>query len=85
VHLLQTSEALPNFAFSALPSQPPARRERFVAALLQLRPRENAQDAGIVAGWDDEIKSGFVLPAPDFLPAVLRVDEISRSFMHENR
>jgi ABC-type phosphate/phosphonate transport system substrate-binding protein len=85
VRLLQTSEALPNFAFSALPSQPPARRERFVAALLKIRPRENAQDAGTVAGWDDEIKSGFVLPAPDFLPAVLRVDEISRSIMHENR
>ena len=85
VRLLQTSEPLPNFAFAALPSQPPARRERFVAALLKLKPRENAADAGAVAGWDDEIRNGFMLPGPDFLPAVLRVDEIARSFMNESR
>lgn len=83
VRLLQTSEPLPNFAFAALPSQPPARRERFVAALLRLKPRENAADAATVAGWDDEIRNGFMLPAPDFLPSVLRVDEISRSVLHE--
>ena len=36
-------------------------------------------------GWDDEIRNGFMVPAPDFLPAVLRVDEIYESVMHENR
>ena len=45
LRLLQTSEPLPNFAFAALPSQPPAFRARFVAALLKLHPRESAADA----------------------------------------
>jgi len=85
VRLLQTSEPLPNFSFCALPSQPPARRERFVAALLKLKPRERAADARVVEGWDDEIRNGFVLPAPDFLPAVLTVADTARSLMHESR
>lgn len=85
LRLLQTSEALPNFAFAALSSQPPARRERLVAALLKLKPLETAADAAAVAGWDDEIKNGFVVPAPDFLPAVLRLADLSQSLLHENR
>jgi len=85
VQLLQTSEALPNFALAALPSQPPARRERLSAALLKLRPRENAADAETMKGWDDEIRNGFVAPAPDFLPSVLRVHDIYETVMHENR
>jgi ABC-type phosphate/phosphonate transport system substrate-binding protein len=85
LRLLQTSEALPNFAFAALPAQPAERRQRFVAALLRLNPRESAADAALVKAWDDEIKNGFLVPGPDFLPAVLRVDEIGRSVMHEHR
>lgn len=85
VRLLQTSDALPNFAFAALPTQPPALRERLVAALLKLRPLENAADAAAVKGWDDEIKHGFELPPPDFLPAVLKVHDVFESVMHENR
>jgi ABC-type phosphate/phosphonate transport system substrate-binding protein len=85
VRLLQTSEALPNFALSALPSQPPALRQRLVAALLKLHPLGNDADAALVKGWDDEIKNGFVVPAPDFLPAVLRVYDVYESVMHESR
>ena len=85
VQLLQTSEALPNFAFVALPSQPAALRARFVAALLKLKPRERPDDVGIVKGWDDEIKNGFMTPEPDFLPSVLKVYDIYESVMHESR
>jgi len=85
IRLLQTSEPLPNFAFVALPSQPAALRARFVAALLKLNPRERPADAAIVKGWDDEIKNGFMAPAPDFLPTVLKVFDIYEALMHESR
>jgi len=85
VRLLQTSEELPNFAFVALPAQPPAVRARFVAALLKLDPGTSAADAAAVKGWDDEIKNGFTAPAPDFLPAVLKVYDIYETVMHESR
>jgi ABC-type phosphate/phosphonate transport system substrate-binding protein len=84
LRLLQTSEPLPNFSFSALPSRPPALRESFAAALLKLRPREAAADAEVVKGWDDEVKNGFVPPAADFLPAVLRLYDLSLSLRHES-
>ncbi len=83
VHLLQASEDLPNFSFSALPAQPPERRERFVAALLKLKPLEKPADAATVKGWDDEIKNGFAPPTPDFLPAVLKTLAIYEAVMHE--
>jgi phosphonate transport system substrate-binding protein len=85
LRLLQVSEPLPNFAFAALPSQPPALRERFVAALLKVHPLESAAAADAVKGWDDEIKNGFLVPAPDFLPAILKVRDIYESVMHESR
>ncbi len=85
LRLLQTSEPLPNFAFAALPTQPRALRERLVAALLKLRPLENAADADTVKGWDDEIRNGFTAPAPDFLASVLKVHDIYEAVMHERR
>lgn len=85
VRLLATSEQLPNFAFAALPSQPPALRRRFVAALLALDPLRVEADADAVKGWDDEIKNGFLAPAPDFLPAVVKVYDIYETLMHESR
>jgi ABC-type phosphate/phosphonate transport system substrate-binding protein len=85
LRLLGTSEPLPNFAFTAPAAQPAAVRERFVAALLKLHPGAGKDDAETVRGWDDEVKNGFMLPAPDFLPAVLRIDEIARAVLHENR
>jgi len=85
LRLLKTSEPLPNFAFVALPSQPAALRARFVAALLKLKPRERPDDAKIVTGWDDEIKNGFMVPPPDFLPSVLKVFDIYEAVMHERR
>ena len=56
-----------------------------IAVLLKLKPRESTADAGAVQTWDDEIKNGFMLPGPNFLAAVLRVDEIGRSLLHESR
>lgn len=85
LRLLRTSDPVPNFAFAALPSQPPAFREKFVAALTRLRPRERAGDAAVVKAWDDEVRNGFVLPAADFLPAVRRVHQLSRTLAHEDR
>ena len=85
LRLLQTSAPLPNFAFAALASQPEARRASFVAALLRLSPGERPADAATVKGWDDEIKNGFMAPAPDFLPAVLEVHDIYEAVMHESR
>jgi ABC-type phosphate/phosphonate transport system substrate-binding protein len=82
LRLLQTSEPVPNFAFVALPSQPAAFRERFVAALLKLRPRESAADAEAMKAWDDEVKGGFALPGPDVLAQALRLGELTTMPMH---
>lgn len=83
--LLRTSDPVPNFAFAALPSQPPAFRQRFVAALLKLHPRESAADAAAVKDWDDEVRNGFMLPAADFLPAVQRLHRVNRALTHDDR
>jgi ABC-type phosphate/phosphonate transport system substrate-binding protein len=79
LRLLQTSGALPNFAFGALPATPKAVRERVSAALLRLHPRESPVDAGRVKDWGDEIKNGFVTPPPGFLDAALELLKSSES------
>ncbi len=83
LRLLASSEPLPNFALAALPALPPAVRERFAAALLRLRPLERPADAETTKGWDDEIKHGFVLPAPDFLDLALKTHQVYESTVHE--
>ncbi|HEY6000937.1 MAG TPA: PhnD/SsuA/transferrin family substrate-binding protein [bacterium] len=85
VRLLEASAELPNFAFVALPSLSPAVRERLAGALLPLRPKERAADAETMRGWDDEIANGFAAPAPEFLPAVLRLRDMYEAVMHESR
>lgn len=85
LRLLQTSEALPNFAFVTLPSQPAEVRERFAAALLKLHPFESGRDAETVKGWDDEVRNGFTRPAPDFLPAVLGLADVAEKLVHGSR
>jgi len=83
--VITISEPLPNFAFSALPSLPSRVRERFVQALLRLKPHANNQDAATMKDWDDEIKNGFMPPADDYLPAVLKLLTTTREIMHEVR
>ena len=85
LRVITISEPLPNFAFSALPSLPSRVRERFVQALLRLKPHANNQDAATMKDWDDEIKNGFMLPADDYLPAVLKLLTTTREIMHEVR
>ncbi|HWR97707.1 MAG TPA: phosphate/phosphite/phosphonate ABC transporter substrate-binding protein, partial [Candidatus Methanoperedens sp.] len=85
IRLLQVSEPLPSFALAALPAQPPAVRERLVAVLLKLRPAGAAPEAETVCGWDDEVRNGFVAVSPDFLPAVLRLQEIAEKLLHDGR
>ena len=86
VRLLQTSEPLPNFAFAALPVAAGGRARALRRRAAQARTRAtSAADAAAVKGWDDEIKNGFMAPAPDFLPAVLEVDDIYETVMHESR
>lgn len=81
---LKTSDPLPNFAFCASPSLSAEDKRLFISALLKLRPRTNAKDAASVKGWDDEIRNGFMLPAKDFLPGVLRLRQIYREVLHED-
>lgn len=75
LRVLATSAPLPNFAFAALPTFGRVERDRFAAALLRLRPRVRPADAATVQGWDDEVKNGFVRPSPQFLPAVLSLED----------
>lgn len=72
---LQSSAPLPSFSFAARPSLAPAARERFASALLRLQPRTRRADAEVVKRWDDELRNGFVRPAPAFLPSVLALQE----------
>ncbi|MBA4373926.1 MAG: hypothetical protein C0402_13840 [Thermodesulfovibrio sp.] len=81
---LKTSDALPNFAFCAAPSLSAETRKLFSSTLLKLQPRTNPRDAETVKGWDDEIKNGFMPPAKEFLPAVLRLRQIYKEVMHED-
>ncbi len=81
---LKTSEPLPNFAFCASPTLAAETRRLFSTALLRLHPRSNPRDAETVKGWDDEIKNGFMPPAKDFLPSVLRMRQIYKEVLHED-
>jgi len=81
---LKTSEPLPNFAFCAIPSLPAETRKLFSSTLLKLHPQTNAKDAATVKGWDDEIRNGFMLPAKDFLPSVMRLRQIYKEVLHED-
>jgi phosphonate transport system substrate-binding protein len=85
LRVLMISGPLPNFAFSALPSLSSRLREPFVQALLRLKPHANKRDADMMKGWDDEIRNGFMLPAPDYLPSVLNVLGTYREIMHEDQ
>lgn len=83
LRVLATSAPLPNFAFAALPSFGRQARERFAGALLRLRPRERPADAETVKSWDDEVKNGFVEPAPGYLPAVLSLQGVTEKILHD--
>jgi ABC-type phosphate/phosphonate transport system substrate-binding protein len=85
LRVLMISVPLPNFAFSALPSWSSQVREQFEQALLRLKPHTNTRDAATMKDWDDEIKNGFVIPADDYLPAVLNLLTTTREIMHEDR
>ncbi len=85
LRLLKTSDPLPNFSLSALPSLAPAVRERIEAALVRLRPRERAADAKTVQGWDDEVKHGFVRPDASYLPSVVGLLEFTEGLLRDAR
>jgi ABC-type phosphate/phosphonate transport system substrate-binding protein len=84
LRLLETSAPLPNFCFAALPARS-ATRERFLAALQRLRPAERAADAALVEGWDDEVRSGFVLPPAGFLGSALDLHDATEQRPREPR
>jgi phosphonate transport system substrate-binding protein len=76
LRVLATSGPLPNFAFAAPPSSQ-GRLDRFAAALRRVRPGERSADAELVGTWDDEIRHGFVAPTPEYLAAVLALQELT--------
>lgn len=82
---LQASGPVPNFSFAALPSLPAAVRDRFVAALLGLQPRASAAAAKTVASWDDEVRNGFVRPAPEFLANVQALRDVTERILRDAR
>lgn len=84
LRVLKTSDPLPNFAFCASPSLAAELRERFIVALIKLQPLSNDKDTAVVKSWDDEIKNGFMLPAEEYLGAVLKLRTVYREIMHEN-
>jgi phosphonate transport system substrate-binding protein len=83
--VLAVSDPLPNFAFCAAPSLDRRTRERFIAALADLRPLANSRDASTVKDWDDEINAGFTLPTPEFRESVLKIFKLSEEIMHDDR
>lgn len=76
--VLGISMPMPNFALCALPSFPVKARERLITNLLKLKPHVVSRDAEIVKEWDEEIKHGFMVPADDFLPAILNSPMMSK-------
>jgi phosphate/phosphite/phosphonate ABC transporter binding protein len=85
LRVLKISDPLPNFAFCVAPSMPTDIRERFITALLKLQPLSNNKDAEVMKTWDDEIKSGFILPTGEYFESVLKVHDIFLEIMHEDR
>jgi sulfonate transport system substrate-binding protein len=76
LRVLATSEDIPNFALTALPSFPEKVRKQLVHALLSVQPLVDKKDVAIVKGWDDEVKNGFVEPDSNYLPAILNLYSI---------
>jgi ABC-type phosphate/phosphonate transport system substrate-binding protein len=84
VRMLATSEEVPNFTLSALPSFPEKTREKVATSLLRLKPRTNSRDALTVKGWDSEICNGFVRPPKNLLPSVLNLYSTYWEVTNEN-
>lgn len=85
LRVLKISDPLPNFAFCAAPNFNSRARNLFRAALSRLKPLTDERDAAAVKDWDDEIRSGFVLPSGEYLEAVQRVHRITGEILHEDR
>ena len=85
LRVLATSEEVPNFALTALPSFPEKLRRQLTKSLLTLQPLVDSKDAAIVKGWDDEVKNGFVEPDSNFLPAILNLYSIYWEITNESR
>lgn len=82
---IAVSGPLPHFSFCAAPTLPAGVKQQFVTGLAALKPRENQRDRMLMAGWDDEIKNGFVLPPETFLTDVLRLSSATEETLHETR
>ncbi len=84
LRVLQTSEPLPNFAFSASPKLNSQTKELFVDALLRLKPRKNLDHRRLMLDWDDEIKNGFVQPPASYRASVMDLLSVYREVMSGN-
>lgn len=85
LRVLKSSEPLPNFAFSALPSIDAGVKKAFIRALLALSPRTSRKDREMMRAWDDEIRSGFIRPSRTHLRGVELVNRYYEEMAHENR
>lgn len=84
LHVLATSQPLPNFALCTTPTLPAGTRQKLLAALLRLKPSANVHDAETMSRWDDEIRLGFMTPDKEFIPSVQNIYRIYQEILHEN-
>ncbi len=85
LHVLKTSEALPNFAFAAAPGLDRETRQLFADTVLRLAPATNDQDRKRMEPWDDEIRNGFILPPEGFQTSLRLLMAITKELMREDR
>lgn len=77
---LKTSDPMPGFAFFASPQLDKATQKTFMKALLALKPLKRKTDQSIVEAWDEEIKSGFVLPPERYIEDVIKIQELEQRY-----
>lgn len=85
LRVLATSEPLPGFAFASAPGVSEKTRHAFSEALLALEPDGNARDRKRMAGWDDEIKRGFIAVPAGYRASVLNVFSVYQEIAGADR
>lgn len=83
--VLAISDPAPNFAFAAAPGASSESKKLFADRLLRLAPAANDSEQKIMAGWDAEIRHGFIPPTSAFRNAVKDLLSLTDVIMREDR
>ncbi len=83
--VLKISDPIPNYTFCATSTIAPRIEREFINALLKLKPIFNEADKNTVKYWDPELRHGFILPPPNYIQDVLKLQRTYKNIIHENQ